>query len=521
MTSIPLISLTTLTPFVLLICATILLFLALYTRRAMLARRDRTTLPPGPTGLPILGLYPFLTRNLILQIDSWAKKYGPLYSLKVGNQLFMIVSDPLIVKDLMVTNGAIFSSRRDVYLRSRTILANRGITASQYGPEWRKHRRLANTVLNTRSVDQGVHRIEVEANRMIKELMVLGQGGLCAVNPQPYAGRYSLNNMLEITFGTHTETINDPFVEKAFWLSKEFMMCSGIMANLSDFVSILQHVPNYMYSRCNALHRELVLTYGGMVKDMERKTQRGEPVPECLAKTLIQVREQEGLDDLDIHMLVSAFLLGGLDSTASIIRCFFALMVVHPDIQRRAQDELDSVVGRSRLPVIKDANDLRYVQAIIKEIERCHNPFWLCTPHASNQDFTYRGYFIPKGTALVLNTYAMQHDPKRYPEPFRFSPERYLESPGRVDSTYKTIGDKDNWIFGVGRRICPGIRLADHEIFLAISRMLWAFKMEEVPQSPIDIEAYSDPSKGNPQEIYIKMVPRHKKVADIIDGAVV
>ncbi|KAF9261476.1 cytochrome P450 [Marasmius fiardii PR-910] len=504
----------------------------------MRARRNGATLPPGPIGPPILGvfqvafniviphvliskigLYPFIQRNLVTQVDNWAKKFGPLYSLQVGNQLFMIVSDPLIVKDLMVTNGAVFSSRRDVFLRSRTILANRGITASPYGPDWRKHRRLANTVLNTRSVDEGIHLIEVEVNRMIKELIVIGQGGLYAVNPQSYAGRYSLNNMLNITFGEFTETINDPLVQKAFKLSHEFMKCSGIMANMSDFVTILQHVPNYMYERCNALHQDLVSTYGGMVSDMEKKIQRGEDVPECLAKTLIQVKRQESLSDLDIQMLVSAFMLGGLDSTASIIRWFFARMVVHPDIQRRAQDELDRTVGRSRLPVLDDGKNLPYIQAIIKEIERCHNPFWLCTPHAGNQDFTYRGYFIPKGTALVLNTYGMQHDPQRYPDPFRFNPDRYLElSQEKFDSNYKTVGDKDNWIFGVGRRVCPGIRLADHEIFLAITRMLWAFRMEEVPQNPINIEQYKDPAKGYPKELYIKMVPRHDKVAEMINA---
>ncbi|KAL0577768.1 hypothetical protein V5O48_004226 [Marasmius crinis-equi] len=453
--------------------AGILASFALYIKRLFLRGpidKDGNAIPPGPAGLPILGCYPFLTRNLVLQVDKWAKQYGPLYSLRVGKQLFMIISDPQIVKDLMVTNGAIFSSRRDVFLRSRTILANRGITASPYGDTWRKHRRLSNTVLNTRTVDQGVHLIEAEANRMVKELITLGQEGLHPVNPLPYAGRYSLNNMLNITFGMQTQTIDDPLVEKAFGLSHEFMLCSGIMANLSDFVNVLQHVPNYMYSRCKSLHEELVRTYGGMVKQMEAQMGRGEDVPDCLAKTLIQVKEEENLEDLDIYMLVSAFMLGGLDSTAAIVRWFFARIVAHPEIQLRAQEELDRVVGRSRLPVVDDGKNLPYTQAIIKEIERCHNPFWLCTPHAGTQDFTYRGSYIPKGTALVLNTYAMQHDPQRYPEPFRFNPDRYLDKhciqSGRVD--LRTTGDKDNWIFGIGRRICPGIRLADHEIFLGL-----------------------------------------------------
>ena len=60
------------------------------------------------------------------------------------------------------------------------------------------------------------------------------------------------------------------------------------------------------------------------------------------------------------------------------------------------------------------------VQAIVKEVERMHNPFWLGTPHVASEDFLYNGQYIPKDTVLVLNTYSMHHDPERHPEPFKF-----------------------------------------------------------------------------------------------------
>ncbi|KAL0574732.1 hypothetical protein V5O48_007239, partial [Marasmius crinis-equi] len=87
-------------------------------------------IPPGPVGLPIVGSHPFLTHFPELTIDRWAKQYGPLYSVWLGNQLFMMISDPQIVKDLMVTNGAVFSSRKEMFLKSKKIFVGRGITAT-------------------------------------------------------------------------------------------------------------------------------------------------------------------------------------------------------------------------------------------------------------------------------------------------------------------------------------------------------------------------------------------------------
>lgn len=100
---------------------------------------------------------------------------------------------------------------------------------------------------------------------------------------------------------------------------------------------------------------------------------------------------------------------------------FSALIPSHPEIQKRAQEELDRVVGRDRLPNVEDEANLPYCHAIIKEVERCHNPFWLGTPHVASEDFTYQGQFIPKGTVVVLNTWTMHHDEQRYPNPMSFN----------------------------------------------------------------------------------------------------
>ena len=229
---------------------------------------------------------------------------------------------------------------------------------------------------------------------MIQCLFKESQGGKALVNPQPLAGRCSLNNMLSIVFGTRTDSVQHPLVARSLRLSREFMNLTGPMSNLVDFVPLFQHLPTRMRSRARKLHEDLVTSYGGMINEIEERMRRNEKVPDCLAKTMILTKDSEKLDNLDMAILASAFMIGGVETTASIMQWFSALIPAYPEIQRLAQAELDRVVGRDRLPTIEDEKNLPYCHAIVKEIERCHNPFWLGTPHVASDDFTYQGRFI-------------------------------------------------------------------------------------------------------------------------------
>jgi cytochrome P450 len=140
------------------------------------------------------------------------------------------------------------------------------------------------------------------------------------------------------------------------------------MANLTDFLPLLQKLPNPMISRSRQLHHDLVDTYGGMLTDLEDRMQRRESVPDCLAKTMITNKVAEDLDEKDMAILASAFMIGGVETTASIMQWFSALIPAYPEVQSSAQEELDRVVGRGRLPTVDDEKSLPYCRAIIKEV---------------------------------------------------------------------------------------------------------------------------------------------------------
>ena len=121
-----------------------------------------------------------------------------------------------------------------------------------------------------------------------------------------------------------------------------------------------------MINRAKKLHKGLVDTCSELIHDVERRMKAGEDVPDCMAKYLLSVKEQEGLDELDIVFICGAFMIGGVESTAALKQWFAAHISAFPQMQARAQMELDSVVGRDRLPSHEDEKNLPYVRAIIK-----------------------------------------------------------------------------------------------------------------------------------------------------------
>lgn len=123
----------------------------------------------------------------------------------------------------MITHGAVFSSRKEMFIKSQTVFAGRGITATPYNDRWRKHRRIATGWLNQKAVDNYTPVLDHEATDMIMALFNASNNGKNLVNPQPYAGRCSLNNMMTIVFGARTDSVELPMVKTALRLSREFM----------------------------------------------------------------------------------------------------------------------------------------------------------------------------------------------------------------------------------------------------------------------------------------------------------
>jgi cytochrome P450 len=174
----------------------------------------------------------------------------------------------------------------------------------------------------------------------------------------------------------------------------------------------------------------------------------------------------------DLQFTTSTLFGGGFETTAFTLEVFFLEMALHPEAQRRAQREIDDVVGQSRLPNLTDKERLPYLNALILEVQRRLPIGNIGIPHVAAEDDEINGYFIPRGAMVMVNPSTLFSDPAVYKDPLKFKPERYLGDNPEPDIR--------ELMWGHGRRICPGRFLAIQNLFLIISNTLSCFEISSI-----------------------------------------
>ena len=129
----------------------------------------------------------------------------------------------------------------------------------------------------------------------------------------------------------------------------------------------------------------------------------------------------------------------GTETTSTTLRWAIQYMMAYPEIQDRIQKEIDSVVGRNRLPRLADKDDLPYTAATLLEIQRIVTIAPLGVAHSCGEETTLEGFTIPEGSVVVANLWAVHHDPDLWEEPHEFKPERFLDEDGRLQERQELI----------------------------------------------------------------------------------
>jgi coumaroylquinate(coumaroylshikimate) 3'-monooxygenase len=182
-----------------------------------------------------------------------------------------------------------------------------------------------------------------------------------------------------------------------------------------------------------------------------------------------------------VCFLLQDMLAGAVDSSAFTMEWALSEIIRQPKIMKRAHEELDTVVGRTRPVLTSDLPNLLYLQAIIKETLHLHPIFPFGIPHSNGEDVQLLNYKIPANTTVLINLWAMGRDPKIWKKPLEFNPDRFSNSNINVGgSNYNLLP------FGSGRRQCPGLHLAQLMLEYSIATLLHVF--EWFPQPSIKLE---------------------------------
>lgn len=341
--------------------------------------------------------------------------------------------------------------------------------------------------------------------------------------------RYATSLTTQMIFGFRTISIDDPKLKALYTEVEELSHVTGSSAGaLLEAYPALRKLPDVVWPVIRATkesHKAEKALFVGHWLDIKKAVLDGAAKP-CFSVDLVQKQKMYSFSDDQAGYISGSFLEAGADTTANTLVGFVQAMILYPDALRRAQAELDRVVGPDRLPAIDDWDALPFIRACIKESLRWMPTAILGLPHAVIQDDTYMGYHIPKSAGIMWNVWGLNMDEQRFPRPREFLPERYL---GDDQTSYEaaTNGDaskRDHFVFGAGRRMCQGMHIADRSMFFAIARMLWAFNIEKAVDAEgrevtPDQDALTEGFLVQPKAFPAKITPRSEKHAEIVRSA--
>ncbi|KAK2014988.1 cytochrome P450 CYP2 subfamily [Colletotrichum eremochloae] len=300
-------------------------------------------------------------------------------------------------------------------------------------------------------------------------------------------------------------------------------------AFIVDTLPPMAWLPKWLWpgqSRAKAAAKEVLGIKMRLWQRIEDQVASGK-APNCIARTIFENKQHwysQGLTDEDLAWVTGGLIEAGFETSASTLNTLVMMLATNPRVQREAQEELMRVVGPARLPCYEDLQNLPYVRACVKEALRI-NP--ILTPgimHFADQDVIYKGHIIPKGTVLVANTAFLHFDPGRFDKPFEFMPERFLNHT-LYSSEYAAMGDpykRDHFTFSTGRRTCPGARIAENSLGIALAGLLWAFEIRLPLVDGVEVKidtshhAFTDGGFSIPKPFAARLLPWTKEREQLI-----
>ncbi|GKZ23616.1 hypothetical protein AbraIFM66951_009891 [Aspergillus brasiliensis] len=444
-------------------------------------------LPPGPRRKPIVGNLWDLPNPNQQDWQHWLKhkdRYGPISSLSVMGQTIIVLNDARLAVELLESRSSIHSSRPQQHFAEMAGWNN--ILAAVKQPQRIRATRknLHREIGSNNSVARFNEIQMVEVGRFL--LRVLDAPDKLMQHIRNVTTREAGAIILKVAYGYTIEPHErDPLVDLADKAMEDFSKAMLPATWAVDFFPSLKYLPSWFpgtgFLKTAQRYRKTVTAFSDIPYAFVKEQMRtGRFVPSFLSNLLEDsIPEPGSEEETTVKWSAGALYAGGADTTVSSIASFFLAMALFPEAQRRAQQELDAVIGTDRLPQYKDREQLPYINALVKEALRWHPVVPTNLVHTSTEDDVCEGYFIPKGSSILANIWGFTHDPKMYHDPMTFKPERFLGP--------KPERDPHFLVFGFGRRVCPGRTLADANVYFTVSQALAVFEISKPSSCAVSI----------------------------------
>ncbi|XP_069834621.1 cytochrome P450 2U1 [Dendropsophus ebraccatus] len=463
----------------------------------------RSSSPPGPTPLPFVGNFGFmLVPGRLLQLlqfgmdsnklskspsdatrrgaflyphivlSNMAKLYGKIYGIYIGHRLIVILNDFDTVKDAMVNHCEVFSDRPSVPLVT-IITKRKGIVFAKYGPIWRQQRRFSHSTLRHFGLGKlSLEPIIIEEFKYVKaEMLKFGDKGF---SPFQIINNAVSNVICSISFGKRFDYEDKEFKTMLSLMSRGLEISVNSEAVLSNLCSWMYYLPFGPFKEL----RQIVIDITAFLKRIieEHKLSLDPENPRDFIDMYLLHIDEEQRAQLEssfnteyLFYIIGDLFIAGTDTTTNTLLWSLLYMSHYPDVQKKVQAEIDSVIGRERPPSLTDKAQMPFTEATIMEVQRMTVVVPLSVPHMASENTVFQGYTIPKGSVVLANLWAVHRDPKVWEKPNDFNPSRFLDEHGQILKKEAFIP------FGIGRRVCMGEQLAKMELFLMFVNLLQSF----------------------------------------------
>ncbi|KAH9476432.1 Cytochrome P450 monooxygenase [Psilocybe cubensis] len=436
-----------------------------------IGRRDKT-LPPGPRTIPVLGNAHLIPSKFsFLRFAEWGRKYGGIYSIKVANATVIVLSDMRVVKELLDDRSSEMSSRPYIYVAD--ILSN------------------------------GEPCVESESEALSSHIT-----------------RYALSSIIDFAFGKRVLQYDGPEMQDFQAYIRNFSKALSPESAPVDLIPPLRYIPDFMapwMKLWNETRAQQQSLYFSFLRCTEQGLDSGSR-ERCIIQAILARREELGLTREMIAYIGGALIDAGTETISTLMQSLILCLAKNPRCLKKAQEEIDDLIGDKRLPIASDIDELPYIQALIKELLRSI-AFDLFYPLAFHMrlSMTVMGD-IPQSRSVSSNnlpvSYLTENTPELFERPDEFWPERYLLTPdGTIPGLDKDYTIRPNLPFGSGKNIL-------------VMRLIWAFDLglKEGYASENNMtwsleEEYMDGLTLSPKKFDIAVTPRSSVRAKMIEDS--
>ncbi|XP_057500226.1 cytochrome P450 81Q32-like [Actinidia eriantha] len=437
-------------------------------------------LPPSPPALPVIGHLHLIKSPVHRALHSLSQTLGPVFSLRFGSRLVVVVSSPSVIEECFTKNDTVLANRPRLIAGKYIGYNYTNVVAAPYGDHWRNLRRLmAVDIFSAARLNASAAVRRDEVNLLLNSLYKKSSNDFARVDLKSKFSGLSFNIITRMIAGKRyygEELASSEEAGEFRELVRETFEQGGA-SNPSDYLPILQWIDYGGYEKnLRRIHGKMDAILQGLINEHRGSKSGNNSMIDHLLS--LQESEPEYYTDAIIRGLVLVMILAGTDTSAVTMEWAMSLLVNHPEILKKARAELDAHVGHDRLVDEPDLSKLHYLQAIISETFRLFPAAPLLVPHMPSDDCTIGGFNVPRDTIVLVNAWAVHRDPKVWDDPTSFKPERFE---GAEVEGHKLLP------FGMGRRVCPGLGLAQRVVGLGLGSLIQCFEWERVSENTVDL----------------------------------